>query len=81
MLLFISAPGSTEIIIFSVIAFFLGVLFTRWLFRINEMADNLKYQTKLLMKIAKYNNVPHDEIYKALEMTPPPDLTASRGKK
>jgi hypothetical protein len=44
----------------------ISIFITRWIFRIDTMVHYLKIQADLLIKIAKYNKVPHDEIYEAL---------------
>ena len=53
-----------------VVAFFI----CRWIFRIDTIVHYLKIQAELLIKIAKYSNVPHEEIYQALGRKMPKEL-------
>jgi hypothetical protein len=48
------------------VSFLIGILITRWIFRIDTIVHYMKTQTELLIKIAKYNNVPVEDIYQAL---------------
>jgi hypothetical protein len=66
MLLLLSSPGGTEIIIIAVIGFIAGIFITRYIFRIDAIVDNLKLQTYLLVRMAKQANVPNEEIEKIL---------------
>lgn len=60
------APGIIEISIAVVVGFLITFAITRWMFRINTIADNLKLQTRLLITIAKHNKVPPEEINKLI---------------
>lgn len=71
ILLQIDSSDALGYFIGSIIAFVVCIFITRWIFRIDTMVHYAKIQADLLIKIAKYNNVPHDEIYQVLGMTNP----------
>lgn len=50
------------------VAFIIAVAITRWIFGINTMIKLQKQQTRLLAKIAKYSDVPVEEINEVLEI-------------
>jgi hypothetical protein len=53
-------------VIIVVVVFTIMVFITRWIFRIDEMVEYQRKQTRLLGKIAKYNNVPENEVRELL---------------
>lgn len=61
-MLLIASPGITEVLIIGALSITFSFFLLRWIFRVNSIADHVKLQTHLLVKIAKYNNVPIDEI-------------------
>lgn len=71
MTLLLASPGSTEVLIFGVFAIVIYFFVMRWIFRVNTIVENLKIQTQLLAKIAKYGNVPEKELYQAMGILGP----------
>jgi hypothetical protein len=65
-LLQLSSSDSFVYIVAIIISLIVCIFITRYIFRIDTLVHYLKIQADLLIKIAKYNNVPHDEIYQVL---------------
>lgn len=53
--------GGGEIIII-IVGLMISIFFTRWVFDIDIISKNAKYQTNLLKQIARKNGVTEDEI-------------------
>lgn len=70
MTLLITSPGATELLLLGITSFIFGIMITRWLFRINTIAENLTMQTRLLAKMAKKAGVSDDEIRDVLGFRP-----------
>lgn len=66
MTLLLATPGITETLVIAAFTVVITFFLCRWIFRVDTIADNLKAQTELLKQIAKYNNVPVEEINKTL---------------
>lgn len=74
-ILFISSGDEFGYVLLAIVSFVVGILITRWVFKIDTMVHYAKIQANLLIKIAKYNKVPIEEIYEALERKVPKDVS------
>lgn len=77
ILLQISSDDALPYFLVAIIVFFICVFITRKIFGIDTIVSHMKYQTELLMKIAKYNKVPHDEIRRVLGLKLAPENKSS----
>ena len=57
-----TSPGLTEIMIGSVIFILVFALLLRWILAISHMTRHTKYQTELLMRIAKNTGTTSEEL-------------------
>jgi hypothetical protein len=62
----LALPGITEILIGVVLSIAIIFFVLRWIFRVDAIADNLKIQAHLLIRIAKHNTVTTEEINKGI---------------
>lgn len=49
-----------------ILVFIVSIYFTRWVFDIDIISKNAKYQTNLLKQIARKNGVTEDEISESI---------------
>ena len=78
-LLQVSSSDYVGYAILLIIVLIISIFITRWVFRIDTLVHYMKIQADLLIKIAKYNNVPHAEIYQVLGKTNPSNKPGSTG--
>lgn len=67
MIYLLVLPGISELLIGTAFALVIYFFINRWIFRVDTITDHVKFQSHLLIEIAKHNNVSSEEIERLIQ--------------